>query len=1213
MKTKITLLILSLSFFSVNSQIRFSRNPIFEEYIFPPEPTEYVYTADIDGDFDEDILYATSSGFKLGWLENDGTGNYGSANPIFITTESYRDFASLDIKDVDNDGDLDIFLLYDTVIYGDPSFKVFWLENDGKGNFIENNIYNPSFGYQGGGHVGSILSESIRGNDLDGDGDIDVVAQTSKYDISWFENIDGEGNSWSAPKHLATDHWIDNIYVHDFDNDGDMDIIKRHKTSSSDKVTNSVGWFENLDGKGTFSSFNVLHTSFNMGKVSHIEIGDMNSDGYNDITLISNYRLMWLKNDNGTFTETSLPAYWCDSAKLLDIDKDNDLDVVYTKSRQSSISIDAGVFWCENIDGNGTFESVSETHQLSSNEFIYSKFRNIAITDVNNDNELDIIAADYQAVIGHSIIRFIKNQDLTFKNEQGASTESSGRLCMPVDIDNDDDLDFLVPAYKNTLVSYENLDSNAKEFSVQKLINKRIFPEEYYVFSYGDINGDNFTDVVLTLRPEIRGISQLYYFLNNQQGSFGPLKKFDNQPNSLSDKAIIKINDIDNDGDNDIFIKSSYYISDFQWFENLDGNGDFSSVKYVSSSFTEPTDKSNFMWLDIDKDNDLDIILCSDQNGVKWIEFENGDYVSEHKLLEYDYQNFAFDLITSGDINNDGWVDIIAVNRQSEHMYYYLNNKNDDQTFWERVRITTENNGYIHSIQSDDIDKDGDDDVLISTTTGLIFVDNINGSGSFKAIKLSGDNFGEIALADINKDGLPDFTTSDSWYDNSGFMANRIEGTVALDIDNNGCAEDDLAMDNVLIETTNGTDSYKTYSYDNGAFQFYLDKYGDYTTSIRNDGDNFNYMPESYSTTFSSYGNTEIQDFCYTAEKEINDLRITVLPITEARPGFDASYRIVYHNAGTTTLGGDVLFEFDGSKLDFLGATKFVNTETNNSLSFSVSLYPMQTKTINVFFNILPPPTNNIEGILTFNATLTADQTDEFEEDNIFELSQVLIGSYDPNDILVLEGDSIYEEEVNDFLHYVIRFQNTGTADAINVRVENELDQNLNWDSFEMLSSSHKNRIEIKNRKNISFHFDNIFLPDSTANEPKSHGFVAYRIKPKLGIEIGDIMANDAEIYFDFNLPIITNKVNTEVFSTLNIKKANISNVRVFPNPVKDILNIKSTTQIKSLNIFNHLGQEVLGNIGKNSINISRLQTGLYFLKIEDNYGNFKTKRFIKD
>src|SRR5690606_15369057 len=129
----------------------------------------------------------------------------------------------------------------------------------------------------------------------------------------------------------------------------------------------------------------------------------------------------------------------------------------------------------------------------------------------------------------------------------------------------------------------------------------------------------------------------------------------------------------------------------------------------------------------------------------------------------------------------------------------------------------------------------------------------------------------------------------------------------------------------------------------------------------------------------------------------------------------------------------------------------------------------------------------------------------------VFASNEFVIGSYDPNDITCLEGEEILIEDANKYLHYLIRFQNTGTASAINVRVDNELDAKLDWTTMQLESLSHPGRVKITNGSEVSFIFDNINLPDSTNDEPNSHGFITYKIKPKSNVAIGDIFSNTAD------------------------------------------------------------------------------------------------------
>jgi len=167
-------------------------------------------------------------------------------------------------------------------------------------------------------------------------------------------------------------------------------------------------------------------------------------------------------------------------------------------------------------------------------------------------------------------------------------------------------------------------------------------------------------------------------------------------------------------------------------------------------------------------------------------------------------------------------------------------------------------------------------------------------------------------------------------------------------------------------------------------------------------------------------------------------------------------------------------------------------------------------------------------------------------------------------------------DQINDYLHYVIRFQNTGTANATNVVVTNTLDNGLDWNSLQIEASSHSNFVSIKNGKEVSFVFNGINLPYSSLNEPNSHGFVCYKIKPKSTSIPGDIFYNAAEIYFDFNSAIFTNSVSTEVIAPLSSSVFDYQNLILHPNPTSGKVNLSVNFEIKSMSIYNLFGQKLL-------------------------------------
>lgn len=444
-------------------------------------------------------------------------------------------------------------------------------------------------------------------------------------------------------------------------------------------------------------------------------------------------------------------------------------------------------------------------------------------------------------------------------------------------------------------------------------------------------------------------------------------------------------------------------------------------------------------------------------------------------------------------------------------------------------------------------------------------------------------------------------------------LSNQVTGTIKYDINNDGCTNTNINLPSLLLTSTDGTNSFGTVSQADGSYLIYTGE-GDYTTSL-----NISTLPSYFSinqnaqvSNFTGFGNTNVKDFCVSSNETINDLNISIAPTTEARPGFDASYVITYNNVGTTILNGEVTLNFDDSKLSFLTAVPSVTSQTSNSLTFNfTNLNPFESKSINVNFNVFAPPTVNIDEELEFNVAITPNNNDTTLEDNTYILNQTIIGSFDPNDITCLEGEQVLIEKADEFLHYIIRFQNTGTASAINVVVKNILNENLDWSTFQLESLSHTNRVSVSNGNKIEFIFENINLPDSTSDEPNSHGFITYKIKPKENIGIGEIIENDASIYFDFNLPIETNIATTEMVAFLGVYNEFLLNFNVYPIPAKNNLFINSVTDVVNIKIFNNLGQLVLEKTNEKRVDVSSLNNGIYFLKVKDIKGKIGVRKIV--
>ena len=134
----------------------------------------------------------------------------------------------------------------------------------------------------------------------------------------------------------------------------------------------------------------------------------------------------------------------------------------------------------------------------------------------------------------------------------------------------------------------------------------------------------------------------------------------------------------------------------------------------------------------------------------------------------------------------------------------------------------------------------------------------------------------------------------------------------------------------------------------------------------------------------------------------------------------------------------------------------------------------------------------------------------------------------------------------------------------------------------------------------------------------RSNGFIYFRIKPNTGYAIGDVIPNTAEIYFDFNEPVITNRFETEfIQDTFSVSEFDIIGFNMYPNPTNDILNIKLNNINKAnLSIWDVRGKLILEQtIFKErnlDLNVLELQSGIYFVKINTPHSKIVKKLIIE-
>lgn len=228
---------------------------------------------------------------------------------------------------------------------------------------------------------------------------------------------------------------------------------------------------------------------------------------------------------------------------------------------------------------------------------------------------------------------------------------------------------------------------------------------------------------------------------------------------------------------------------------------------------------------------------------------------------------------------------------------------------------------------------------------------------------------------------------------------------------------------------------------------------------------------------------------------------------------------------------------------------------------------------------------------------------------------QANVGSFDPNDKqgfpLGIGAEHFVPQGQE--IEYRVRFQNTGTDTAFNVIVLDTLDQSLDLTTVRPGSSSHPYKMHVLGAGVLQFVFENIQLPDSSVNQSGSNGYFEFAIRPKAGLPDGTVLRNEAAIFFDFNLPVITNRTR----HTLGNQYLNVSNVTfrpglqldVFPNPAAE----RATFSLKSaqpssgiLRLFDARGAMVRSQEFDHNafdLDVSRLQPGPYFFRLDARNG----------
>ncbi|MCA9196022.1 MAG: VCBS repeat-containing protein [Planctomycetales bacterium] len=690
------------------------------------EQANAIHVADFDGDGIKDAIAGSSRDIVL--LSGAGNGSFESP-AIVATADSV--IRSMDIADIDGDGDMDVAVGLDSARASQTAtVTISWFRNNGSGQFTKAQDVAQS-------DIAGFVDD-LELTDIDGDGDQDLLV-TARHSnlIAVFRNTNAQGSFGAAQ--TVTTQFVDPRAAHavDFDGDGDLDVVG----TSSSSNTNALFWLRN-QGNASFA----FVESVNPGEVPRfLDAGDLDGDGDADLAvpLFDGNRIAIVTNNNGAFgnmRNIDSNTIGPERTKVVDFDQDGDLDILATADTQGTVT------WYRNTAGNFSRIVVSaNTEQASSMD----------VADVDNDGDLDVLTTSQFA---GQLTLHRNNGGTSFTDVPLSADNAFGaKKAITADIDGDGQLDFVgIGAFDNELAWYKNNNGQFTQQSV--LFDKPGLPDPsfWWDIDVADLDRDGDIDVVTS---EPTG-DQIVWYENNGNGTAW-------NRHTIGEDGVgtlhFGLGDVEGDGDLDI-ITNHFYQGRIVWYEN-DGQANFDTTHDVAA--VDSFAVIHIDLADLDQDGDLDVITgvnsVYSSPHVTWYRNDDGRFRNVGSIWTASSvrQSGVHD-VKATDIDGDGDMDIVAAtyeNNASDVIRWFANNNGSVAN---TSTVIADDIFYVPSILTEDMDGDGDVDIVTQGYTANTVQWHENTAGQFgNASKvLVADNLAGvgdlIAVGDLNNDGRMD-------------------------------------------------------------------------------------------------------------------------------------------------------------------------------------------------------------------------------------------------------------------------------------------------------------------------------------------------------------------------------------------------------------------------------------------------------------------------
>lgn len=610
-----------------------------------------------------------------------------------------------------------------------------------------------------------LIYNTVEIGDINNDGVTDIVSAYDGLGLRlWLGSLNGTLQTATPPANSGN---YNDIKIGDLNNDGKPDIAATKQGGISTWHGNGSGngWSADV-GPNVTGTFNAVH------------LADVNLDGNLDLicgvagTGIRKGIQVFLGNGNGGWSngDTNLPfSVKYNGIYSADFNNDGKADIVA-----------AGDFGVDAWTGNGAGSWVLADSGLPSS----GAFSDVELADLDSDGDLDIVAAGSN------------NNGLRVCKGNGAGVWTLNVTDLP-----------LTGTYTAVEISDVNLDGYKDIITSSSNTNQAVWTGDgafnWYLQTTGLPSGNSYSDISLgdannDAHPDIcvaNANAGIEIWISSAERNVNFWTSYPSPATTLTVNDI-DICDLNLDGKQDIvYASQSNGLS--IWTGNSAGSW---------TSFPSPvTSGTAFSVLSADYNNDGKTdLIASQSNGIRaWSGNGAGAWTLSNIITTGSWYG-----LVAGDFNDDGKLDVAGGSGTNGGLFVW--NGNGAGT-WTRT-FTLPLTGTYQDLQAADFNLDGSLDIITAAGGIRVFLGNSNNGWTESSTGLpdSTNSYKYVAVADLNRNGKPDFTAAS---ETAGTKAWHGNGNGQWNLDSNidathssGLAASDFSIDG-LPDTAVGSKS----------------------------------------------------------------------------------------------------------------------------------------------------------------------------------------------------------------------------------------------------------------------------------------------------------------------------------------------------------------------------------------------------------------------